>query len=280
MVLKSINCRGKLIDLTFPKVMGILNLTPDSFYDGGKFKSEKHILLQTEKMLKEGATFIDIGAYSSRPGAEHINEDQELTRLIPVLELILHKFPDILISIDTFRSRVAEKSINVGASMINDISAGNLDDKMFQTIASLQVPYILMHMVGKPQNMETNTNYKDLIMDIIFYFSKKINKLRTLGINDLIIDVGFGFSKTMDQNYELLQNLNLFKTLELPILAGVSRKSMLYKYLKITPEEALNATTVANTIALQQGANILRVHDVKQAVEAIRITNKLNHPSS
>jgi len=280
MVLKSINCRGKLIDLTFPKVMGILNLTPDSFYDGGKFKSEKHILLQTEKMLKEGATFIDIGAYSSRPGAEHINEDQELTRLIPVLELILHKFPDILISIDTFRSRVAEKSIDVGASMINDISAGNLDDKMFQTIASLQVPYILMHMVGKPQNMETNTNYKDLIMDIIFYFSKKINKLRTLGINDLIIDVGFGFSKTMDQNYELLQNLNLFKTLELPILAGVSRKSMLYKYLKISPEEALNATTVANTIALQQGANILRVHDVKQAVEAIRITNKLNHPSS
>jgi len=280
MVLKSINCRGKLIDLTFPKVMGILNLTPDSFYDGGKFKSEKHILLQTEKMLKEGATFIDIGAYSSRPGAEHINEDQELTRLIPVLELILHEFPDILISIDTFRSRVAEKSINVGASMINDISAGNLDDKMFQTIASLQVPYILMHMVGKPQNMETNTNYKDLIMDIIFYFSKKINKLRTLGINDLIIDVGFGFSKTMDQNYELLQNLNLFKTLELPILAGVSRKSMLYKYLKITPEDALNATTVANTIALQQGANILRVHDVKQAVEAIRITNKLNRPSS
>ena len=280
MVLKSINCRGKLIDLTIPKVMGILNLTPDSFYDGGKFKSEKHILLQIEKMLKEGATFIDIGAYSSRPGAEHINEDQELTRLISVLELILHKFPDILISIDTFRSRVAEKSIDVGASMINDISAGNLDDKMFQTIANLQVPYILMHMVGKPQNMETNTNYKDLIMDIIFYFSKKINKLRTLGINDLIIDVGFGFSKTMDQNYELLQNLNLFKTLELPILAGVSRKSMLYKYLKITPEEALNATTVANTIALQQGANILRVHDVKQAVEAIRITNKLNHPSS
>ena len=280
MVLKSINCRGKLIDLTFPKVMGILNLTPDSFYDGGKFKSEKHILLQTEKMLKEGATFIDIGAYSSRPGAEHINEDQELTRLIPVLELILHEFPDILISIDTFRSRVAEKSIDVGASMINDISAGNLDDKMFQTIANLQVPYILMHMVGKPQNMETNTNYKDLIMDIIFYFSQKINKLRSLGINDLIIDVGFGFSKTMDQNYELLQNLNLFKTLELPILAGVSRKSMLYKYLKITPEDALNATTVANTIALQQGANILRVHDVKQAVEAIRITNKLNRPSS
>ena len=280
MVLNSINCRGKLIDLTFPKVMGILNLTPDSFYDGGKFKSEKHILLQTEKMLKEGATFIDIGAYSSRPGAEHINEDLELTRLIPVLELILHKFPGILISIDTFRSGIAKKSIDTGASMINDISAGNLDDKMFQTIANLQVPYILMHMVGKPQNMEIHTNYNDLIVDIIFYFSEKINKLRTLGINDLIIDVGFGFSKTMDQNYELLQNLNLFKTLELPILAGVSRKSMLYKYLEITTEEALNATTVANTVALLQGANILRVHDVKQAVEAIRITNKLNHSSS
>jgi dihydropteroate synthase len=260
--------------------MGILNLTPDSFYDGGKFKSEKQILAQTEKMLKEGATFIDIGAYSSRPGAEHINEDQELTRLIPILELILYKFPDILISIDTFRSRVAEKSIEVGASMINDISAGNLDDKMFHTIANLQVPYILMHMVGIPQNMKAKTDYNDLIMDITFYFSEKINRLRSLGINDLIIDVGFGFSKTMDQNYELLQYLNLFETLNLPMLVGVSRKSMLYKYLEITPEEALNATTVANTIALLHGANILRVHDVKQAIEAIKITNKLNYSSS
>ncbi len=275
MGLKSINCRGKLIDLTFPKVMGILNLTPDSFYDGGKYKSETDVLNQIEKMLGEGATFIDIGAYSSRPGAKYITEDQELTRIIPVLELIMDKFPDILISIDTFRSKVVENCILLGASMINDISAGSLDKKMFQTIAKLQVPYILMHMKGSPQNMQTNTNYDDLLKDIIYFFSKKINKLTSLGINDLIIDVGFGFSKTMDQNYELLQKLNLFKLFELPVLTGISRKSMLHKFLEITPSEALNATTVANTIALQQGTNILRVHDVKQAIETIKIVGKI-----
>jgi dihydropteroate synthase len=273
---KNINCKGKLIDLTSPKVMGILNLTPDSFYDGGKYKSETDILNQIEKMLSEGATFIDIGAYSSRPGAIHITEDQELTRIMPVLELIMDRFPDILISIDTFRSKIAESCILLGASMINDISAGSLDKKMFSTIAKLQVPYILMHMKGSPQNMVNYTNYDDLLKDIIYYFSKKINKLTTLGVNDLIIDVGFGFSKTMDQNYELLQKLNLFKLFELPILTGISRKSTLYKFLKITPSEALNATTVANTIALQQGTNILRVHDVKQAVETIKIVEKIN----
>lgn len=256
--------------------MGILNLTPDSFYDGGKYKSEIDILNQTEKMLKEGADFIDIGAYSSRPGAKHISEDQELDRIIPVLELIFTKFPDILISVDTFRSKVAENSIESGASMINDISAGNLDEEMFATISKFQVPYILMHMKGNPQNMQSQSNYSSLISDILFYFSKKINELKSLGMNDIIIDVGFGFSKTMDQNYELLKNLNLFKTLELPILTGISRKSMLYNYLGITPEEALNATSVSNTIAIQQGANILRVHDVKQAVEAIKILDKIN----
>ncbi len=274
--MKSINCKGKLIDLSQPKVMGILNLTPDSFYDGGKYKSEIDILNQTEKMLKEGADFIDIGAYSSRPGAKHISEDQELDRIIPVLELIFTKFPDILISVDTFRSKVAENSIESGASMINDISAGNLDEEMFATISKFQVPYILMHMKGNPQNMQSQSNYSSLISDILFYFSKKINELKSLGMNDIIIDVGFGFSKTMDQNYELLKNLNLFKTLELPILTGISRKSMLYNYLGITPEEALNATSVSNTIAIQQGANILRVHDVKQAVEAIKILDKIN----
>lgn len=276
--MRSINCKGHLIDLTTPKVMGILNLTPDSFYDGGKYKSDKEFLLQTEKMLHEGATFIDIGAYSSRPRAKHISEKEELSRLIPVLKILLQNFPEIIISVDTFRSEIAKKSIEIGASMINDISAGSLDAKMFLTIAKLQVPYIMMHMKGTPQNMQQNIIYNDLIKDILFYFSKKISELRALGINDLILDVGFGFSKTLNQNYELLNNLNLFKTLELPILTGLSRKSMLYKHLNITPKEALNATTVANTIALQQGSNILRVHDVKEAMETIKILKKNNKP--
>ncbi|RLD63059.1 MAG: dihydropteroate synthase [Bacteroidetes bacterium] len=274
--MKSINCKGKLIDLTGPKVMGILNLTPDSFYDGGKFSSDKEILLQTEKMQREGATFIDIGAYSSRPGAIHLSEEEELSRILPTLERIVKSFPEILISIDTFRSSVAEQSIALGACMINDISAGSLDSKMFKTIAKLQVPYILMHMKGTPQNMQNNTNYDNLIEDIIFYFSKKINQLRKLGVNDLILDVGFGFSKTTDQSYDLLNKLNLFKNLELPILTGISRKSMLYGYLNITSAEALNATTVANTIALIQGTNILRVHDVKETIETIKIVEKSN----
>lgn len=274
--MKSINCKGKLIDLASPKVMGIINLTPDSFYDGGKYKSEKDILQQTEKMILEGATFIDIGAYSSRPGAIHISEEEELSRLLPVLELILQNFPNLLISIDTFRSNIAKIAIETGACMINDISAGNLDDNMFKTIASLQVPYIIMHMKGNPKNMQTNVDYNNLINDIIYYFSKKINELRALNINDVIIDVGFGFSKTIDQNYELLSNLNLFKYLELPILTGVSRKSMLYKFLNITSNEALNATSIANTIALQQGSNILRVHDVKEAIQTIKILEKTN----
>jgi len=272
--MRSINCKGKLIDLDHPKVMGILNLTPDSFYDGGKYRSEKDFLLQTEKMITEGATFIDIGAYSSRPGAQHISEEEEIARLIPVLEIILQKFPAILISIDTFRSKVAKLGIETGACMINDISAGNLDDQMFETIAKLQVPYIIMHMKGNPKNMQEQTSYNNLINDIIYYFSKKINELRALNINDIILDVGFGFSKTTNQNYELLRNLNLFKNLELPVLTGISRKSMLYKYLNITSAEALNATTVANTIALQQGSNILRVHDVKEAMETIHILEK------
>ncbi len=274
--MKSINCKGKLINLNHPKVMGILNLTPDSFYDGGKYSSEKDILQQTEKMITEGATFIDIGAYSSRPGAEHISEEKELSRLIPVLEIILQKFPKILISVDTFRSKVTQHAIEAGACMINDISAGNLDKKMFETIAKLQVPYIIMHMKGNPKNMQNNVDYNNLINEIIYYFSEKINELRALNVNDIIIDTGFGFSKTIDQNYELLGNLNLFKNLDLPILTGISRKSMLYKFLNITSNEALNATSIANTIALQQGSNILRVHDVKEAVQSIKILEKSN----
>ncbi len=274
--MKSINCKGKLINLNHPKVMGILNLTPDSFYDGGKYSSEKDILQQTEKMITEGATFIDIGAYSSRPGAEHISEEKELSRLIPILEIILQKFPKILISVDTFRSKVTQHAIEAGACMINDISAGNLDKKMFETIAKLQVPYIIMHMKGNPKNMQNNVDYNNLINEIIYYFSEKINELRALNVNDIIIDTGFGFSKTIDQNYELLGNLNLFKNLDLPILTGISRKSMLYKFLNITSNEALNATSIANTIALQQGSNILRVHDVKEAVQSIKILEKSN----
>ena len=276
-----INCKGHLIDLESPKVMGILNLTPDSFYDGGKYKSEKGIIKQVEKMHVEGATFIDLGAYSSRPKAKDVSEDEELHRLLPVLELLVKEFPDIFISVDTFRSRVAREAINRGACMINDISAGALDDQMFSTVAQCQVPYIIMHMIGTPQTMGQHVFYKNLIKEMIYYFSQKIFQLRELGINDLIIDPGFGFSKTLDQNFELLQKLELFKSLNLPVLAGLSRKSMLYNLLDINPEQALNATTSANTIALMKGTNILRVHDVKEAMDAVRIVEKMtNRPSA
>ena len=272
--MKQINCKGKLVDLSSPKVMGILNLTPDSFYDGGKFKTENDILKQVELMLFEGATFIDIGAYSSRPSAKHISQEEELARLIPVLKTILGHFPEILISVDTFRSEVAKQSVKAGACMINDISAGSMDTKMFETMAQLQVPYVIMHMVGTPQNMQHNTLYKDLVQDIIFYFSEKIFELRKLGVNDIILDLRFGFSKTLDQNYELLSKLELFNFIDLPILTGLSRKSMLFKLLDIEREEALNATSVANTIALQKGSHIIRVHDVKEAMQTITIVEK------
>ncbi|WP_445757748.1 dihydropteroate synthase [Polaribacter sp.] len=271
----TINCKGNLIDVSSPKVMGILNITPDSFYDGGKYKNESDILFQTEKMLLEGATFIDVGAYSSRPGAAHISENEELSRMIPVVDLLINHFPEIIISVDTFRSKIAKETIENGAAIINDISGGKMDEKMFQTIADLQVPYILMHMLGTPQNMQQNPVYEDVTKEIISFFAAQIYKLHQLKVNDIIIDVGFGFGKTMQHNYEILNNLSLFKILDAPILAGVSRKSMLYKPLKINAYEALNATTVANTIALLNGANILRVHDVKEAMEAIKIVNQL-----
>ena len=271
----TINCKGNLIDVSSPKVMGILNITPDSFYDGGKYKNESDILFQTEKMLLEGATFIDVGAYSSRPGAAHISENEELSRMIPVVDLLINHFPEIIISVDTFRSKIAKETIENGSAMINDISGGKMDEKMFQTIADLQVPYILMHMLGTPQNMQQNPVYEDVTKEIISFFAAQIYKLHQLKVNDIIIDVGFGFGKTMQHNYEILNNLSLFKILDAPILAGISRKSMLYKPLEIKANEALNATTIANTIALLNGANILRVHDVKEAMEAIKIVNQL-----
>lgn len=271
----TINCKGNLVDLSSPKVMGILNITPDSFFDGGKYKDETAILNQVDKMLLEGATFIDVGAYSSRPGATHISQTEELQRIIPVIDLLIKNYPEIIISVDTFRSKVAEATVNSGAAIINDISGGNMDAKMFVTVANLQVPYIVMHMLGTPQNMQQNPVYKDVTKEIISFFAKQILDLHQLKVNDIIIDVGFGFGKTIAHNFEILSNLELFKSLDAPILAGISRKSMLYKTLDISAKEALNATTSANTIALLNGANILRVHDVKEAVEAVKIVKQL-----
>lgn len=272
----TINCKGKLIDLSSPKVMGILNVTPDSFYDGGQYKNEKDILNQTEKMLDEGATFIDIGAYSSRPNANFVSETDELKRIIPIVNLILNKFPETLLSIDTFRSTVAKSCVDAGACMINDISAGKLDDNMLPTIAQLNVPYIMMHMRGTPQTMQQQTQYDNIIRDILFYFSERMVAAKQLGIIDMILDPGFGFAKNREQNFEILNELELFKMLDKPLLVGISRKSMIYKTLGITANEALNGTSVLNTIALQKGASILRVHDVKEALESITLVEQLS----
>lgn len=269
----TINCKGQLIDLSTPKVMGILNVTPNSFFDGGKYKNESEIRSQVEKMLNDGATFIDIGAYSSKPNAEFVSEAEELQRIVPIVNLILKHFPETLLSIDTFRSEVAKACIENGAAIINDISAGNLDDKMLETIAKYNVPYIMMHMRGTPQTMQSMTDYENIVKEMLFYFSEKVAKARSLGINDLIVDPGFGFAKTIEQNYEVLQKLDLFSTLELPILVGFSRKSMIYKALNSNAENALNGTTVLNSIALTKGANILRVHDVKEAMECAALYN-------
>lgn len=274
--MRSINCNGKIIDFASPKIMGILNITPDSFFDGGKYNNETSIINQVEKMMNDGATFIDVGAYSSRPGAKHISEEEELQRILPVIKLLSKEFPNILLSADTFRSSIAEQCIHNGACIINDISAGSMDENMFNVVAKLKAPYIMMHMQGTPQNMQKNPVYKNVVTDILYYFSKKINELLALGANDIITDVGFGFGKTVKQNYELLKNLSLFKNLEVPTLVGLSRKSMLFKPLEISQNEALNATTTANTIALLNGANILRVHDVKEAMEAVKIVELLN----
>lgn len=272
----TINCKGKLIDLSTPKVMGVLNLTPDSFYDGGKYKNKKSILLRVEKMLNEGATFIDVGAYSSRPGAIHISEDEEKKRIVNIVVSIIEKFPESILSIDTFRSNIALECLQAGATIINDITASEYDENILKVASKFKAPYIMMHMRGMPSNMLNKIDYNNLLKEMIFYFSKKIQLAKKYQLNDIIIDPGFGFSKNIDQNYELLKNLNLFKNIGLPILVGLSRKSMIYKLLKTTPSEALNGTSVLNTIALNNGASILRVHDIKEAVECIKIMNEIN----
>ena len=271
----TINCKGELIDLSTPRIMGILNVTPNSFYDGGKYKTDIDFLNQAEKMLIEGADFIDVGAYSSKPSAEFVSESQEIKRLVQVVALLVDRFPTIKLSVDTFRAEVARQAIEAGAAIVNDIAAGWLDDRMLEVVGQLQVPYIMMHMRGNPQTMQSLTQYDDLILDMRFYFSERIAQARAAKINDLILDPGFGFAKSLEQNYELMAKLEQFHCFELPLLVGISRKSMLYKLLGTTPEEALNATSVLNTIALQKGASILRVHDVKEACEVRKILNQL-----
>jgi dihydropteroate synthase len=275
---KTLNLQGKLVDLSMPKVMGILNVTPDSFYGGSRFAEPLGILKQVEKMIIEGADFIDVGGYSSRPGATDISEKEETERVLPTIQSIQKEFPDAIISIDTFRSEVAKQAVMNGASMINDISGGEADAKMMDTVAALQVPYIAMHMRGTPQTMTQLTTYENLIKDITDYFHKKINQLHNLGIKDVIIDPGFGFAKTVDQNFELLNHLDYFQLLGKPLLAGLSRKSMIWRTLKTTPENALNGTTALHAVALMKGASILRVHDVKEAVETIRLLQRLEVP--
>jgi len=270
----TLNVKGKLTDISSPCVMGILNLTPDSFYNSSRAGSVDDALLRTEAFLKDGAKFIDIGAYSSRPGAAEVSTNEELNRIVPVVEAITKKLPEAVISIDTFRAKVAKESIEAGAHIINDIASGDLDKAMFETVASLGVPYIMMHMKGNPQTMQQQTAYKDLALDITDYFSTKIAQLQKLGAKDIILDPGFGFAKTLDQNYQLLNQLEDFNIFEMPLLVGFSRKSMIYKFLGLTPQEALNGTSVLNTIALLKGASILRVHDVKAAVECIALVQK------
>ena len=272
----TINCKGKLVDVSIPRVMGVLNTTPNSFYDGGRYINGIEILSQVEKMLVDGATIIDIGAYSSKPNAEFVSENEEIARIVPVVDMVLKHFPNTFISIDTFRGEVARVTIECGAAIINDISAGSLDAKMFETIAKYNVPYVMMHMRGTSQTMETLTNYDDIVKEMLLYFSEKVALARSYGINDLIIDPGFGFAKTIDQNFEVFSKLQLFSSLHIPLLVGVSRKSMIYKSLNCSAQDALNGTTVMNTLALTKGAKILRVHDVKEAMECITLYNKLN----
>ena len=266
----TINCKGELLSMDTPRVMGILNHTPDSFYQGSRVTQE-NILVRTEQMLTQGADFIDIGGYSTRPNAPEVSEAEELQRVVPMVRFLVQHFPEMRLSVDTFRSEVARQSLEEGACLINDISAGLLDEQMLPTVAHYRVPYIAMHLVGTPQTMQQHTQYQNIITEMQYYFSERKAKALALGINDFIVDVGFGFSKTLEQNYEVLKHLDLFQQLGCPLLVGFSRKSMLYKLLGTTPSEALNATTVVNTLALTKGARILRVHDVKEAKECIEI---------
>lgn len=272
----SIQVNGRLMDLSVPRVMGILNVTPDSFYAGSRKQTERDIAERVEQLMEEGADIIDIGAYSSRPNAKDVAAEEEMERLEKGLRIIRQLAPDAVVSVDTFRASVAQRCVGeYGVAMINDISAGELDSCMFETVACLGVPYIMMHMQGTPQNMQVAPHYDNLIQDIMTYFARKIQALRELGQKDIIVDPGFGFGKTLEHNYELMNCLERLKILELPVLVGVSRKSMVYKLLDITPDESLNGTSVLHTIALLKGASILRVHDVRACREVVRIVEKM-----
>lgn len=269
---KYININGQLMDLSHPQVMGILNVTPDSFYAQSRQQTEEGILSRVHQILEEGGNIIDIGAYSSRPNADHISTEEETKRLRHALSLIIHEYPQAVLSVDTFRADIARMCVEeYGVAIINDISAGNMDAQMSSTIARLGVPYILMHMQGTPQNMQQHPHYEHIVQEVLYYFSEKVQQLRDLGAKDLILDPGFGFGKTLEHNYELLNQLEEFQIFNLPLLVGVSRKSMIYKLLGGGPEDALNGTTAIHAISLQKGANILRVHDVKAATEVVRI---------
>jgi dihydropteroate synthase len=267
----TLNCKGRLLVIDEPIVMGIINVTPDSFYSGSRQGSVDDALRQADKMLSEGAAILDIGGQSTRPGSEDIGTDGELQRVIPVIEAIIRRFPECYISIDTYYATVAKQAVDAGACIVNDISSGNLDNKMIETVAALRTPYIAMHMKGTPNNMQRHAEYENLTREVLDYFIKKTEQCRIAGINDVIIDVGFGFAKTIQHNFQLLKDLSIFKILQKPILVGVSRKATIYKTLGITAEEALNGTTVLNTIGLLNGANILRVHDVKEAKESVKL---------
>ena len=268
---KTLNIAGKLLDLSTPQVMGILNITPDSFYAGSRFSDPQTALQQAAEMAAAGATLVDVGGHSTRPGADAVSETEELDRVLPVVALIREQLPQLIISIDTFRASVARQAVAAGAQIINDISGGNLDSTMFQTVADLDVPYVLMHSRGTPQTMQQLTHYDNLVVDIIFELQQKIAQLRALHVKDVIVDLGFGFAKTAAQNFELLGQLEAFRVLDCPLLVGVSRKSMIWRTLNIKSEAALNGTTVLNTLALLKGASLLRVHDVKEAVEAVKL---------
>jgi dihydropteroate synthase len=263
--------KGKILDLSVPAVMGIINITPDSFYAGSRLQQLQDITIKARYMMEQGATFIDIGGSSSRPGAAEVSEDEELKRVIPAIEAILKELPDANISIDTFRAKVARIAVETGACLVNDISGGELDKQMFETVSRLQVPYILMHMRGTPQLMASLNTYENIIQEMIEYFHQKVYLLRQLELKDIILDIGFGFAKNIEQNYYLLRHLDTFRIFGLPLLAGLSRKSLIYKKLNIPVEEALNGTTVLNTLALTKGVSLLRVHDVKEAVEAVKL---------
>jgi dihydropteroate synthase len=272
----TLNCNGTLLSLEKTIVMGILNTTPDSFFDGGKHHSSKLMLQQVEKMLSEGAGIIDIGGMSSRPGAAFVSEEEEFRRVIPNIDAILKAFPKTILSVDTWRANIAKASVEAGAGIVNDISGGQYDENLLKTIATLRVPYILMHIKGTPKDMAHQAQYNNISEEILTYFIEKLAILTELGVKDVILDLGFGFGKTLDHNYELLKNMDAFKILGLPMLAGISRKSMVYKHLDISPENALNGTTALHVVALQQGAKILRAHDVKEAIEVIQLMEKLN----